>query len=115
MKSKTKTNKSIQAKLDKLQTKLSRLNDLYIDSSITREEYDRRSIGIREEMKELEASKVTATEEQVQKAKDTLAAVASFDQIYDTLTAAEKNVLFRNIIRQIDLDTETLAMNIHFL
>lgn len=113
--SRGKKNKSIQSKIDKLQTKLSRLNELYLDCIITREEYDRRSAGAREEIKELEASKVTATQEQVQQMKDTLEAVATFDDIYDTLSSAEKNVLFRNIIKYIELDTETLEMRIHFL
>lgn len=111
----TTTNKSIDKKISRLQTKLSRLNDLYIDGAIERGEYDRRSGGLRSEIEELEASKITATDEQVRQMKETLAAVSSFDEIYDTLDAAEKNVLFRNIIKCIELDTETLDMRIEFL
>lgn len=115
VKAKNKTNKSVEQKLAGVRGKLSRLNELYIESMISREEYDRRSAALREEMERLEASKVEATEEQVQQMEDTLATVDSFGEIYDTLSSAEKNVLFRNIIRYIELDTETLEMKIEFM
>ena len=115
VKVRNKTNKTVQAQIAKLQTKLTRINELYIDSMLTREEYDNRSLGIRAEMAALEASLVTATEEQVEQMKETMDTVQSIDEIYDTLSAAEKNVLFRNIIKYIELDTETLEMRVHFL
>lgn len=110
-----KTNKSIDAKIGRIQSKLSKVNELYIEDLISREEYDRRCAGLREEMAALEKSKVTATKEQVKQMRATMDAVDSFDEIYDNLDAAEKNVLFRNIIKYISLDTETLEMDIHFL
>ena len=110
-----KTNKSLQTKIARLQTKLSRLNELYIDSMITREDYDSRSVGVRAEIAELEASLITATPEQIEQMKETMEAVKSFDDVYDTLSAAEKNILYRNIIKTIYIDTETLEMNIVFL
>ena len=111
----TVTNKSIETKIGKLRSKLNRLNELYIDSMISREEYNSRSDGLKEEIERLEASMITATPAQVKQLKDTMDTVASFDEIYDTLSPAEKNVLFRNIIKEILIDFETLEMKINFL
>lgn len=110
-----KTTKTAEVKIEKVRSRLSRVNELYIEDIISRDEYDRRTVGLRAELAELEASLVVSTPAQVAQMKATLASVSSFGELYDGMSAAEKNVLFRNIVRSISLDTETLEMDIDFL
>lgn len=104
---------NIDREREKLKTKLEKLKDLYMDDLIDKDIYKRDYEEITAKLQELN-NRITASSKKVD-----IQALKSFldkdiKKIYDTLTRAEKQALWRSVIKEIHFDPKTLKPKIFF-
>lgn len=104
---------SKSSEIEKVKKKLNRLKDLYLDELIDKESYRKEFNSLSDKLKEL------SQENKVPKRRINIEALQKFLQmnitkVYSTLSREEKQLLWRNVIREIRFDPVTLKPSIFF-
>ena len=86
-----------------LQHKLTRLNDLYVDGEISRQQYN-----VKKQLLQTELDALPPEQAKVQ-----LALKPGWKEVYQEMTPTQKKAFWRSIIRSIDVDNEN-NMAIYF-
>lgn len=106
--------KRIAQKLAKARKKIGRINELYFEDAIDREEYDRRKKEVEDEIKKLEKEREDLGPIDIASMRESLAELKNFEEIYDSLTSQQKNVFYKQFIDYIEVDVEKRTFDIHF-
>ena len=97
--------------IEKYKKQLERLNDVYIDGNITKEQYRQRTKALKDKIAELNRSDHGSL--QLSKLKNLL--TSDFERDYNLLDREHKRSFWRQLIKQIVVDFDGYPVDVIFL